>query len=189
MNEHNEPMSNDSFDRFSNFIPTTSGNRADDPADSSTYHALLGEDNLDVGERSFSQGGSARAESEDLSTPSHDDADGSSAIRPPLPAIALQNPAPELASTPRADVLQEPSTIRWPGQRAGGINKVTWAQVGNVTEPGHYALQFGSLAISVEDLAIWRQFPNASFTLCQTGQASASEYRLGAFDPGRPDEG
>ena len=59
-----------------------------------------------------------------------------------------------------------------------------------MTEPGRYMFRF---AVSAEDLAVWKQFPDAAFTLVkmpeQNGtqggalQAGApEEYRLGAFE-------
>ena len=45
------------------------------------------------------------------------------------------------------------------------VNKVTWQKAGRVTEPGRYMFRYGWLTITAEDLAIWRQFPEASFTL------------------------
>ena len=76
------------------------------------------------------------------------------------------------------------------------VNKVTWQQVGHVTEPGRYMFRFGWLTIASDDLAIWTQFPNATFTLVQTSTpASAAdvetaetpatesdEFHLGAFE-------
>lgn len=77
------------------------------------------------------------------------------------------------------------------------VNKVTWQQAGHVTEPGRYMFRFGWLTISADDLAIWTQFPDASFTLVQTsvpapapdtetaGEAPATEtdeFHLGAFE-------
>jgi hypothetical protein len=73
------------------------------------------------------------------------------------------------------------------------VNKVTWQQVGHVTEPGRYMFRFGWLTIAPDDLAIWTQFPDASFTLVQTSaptfttEASETtpditeEFHLGAF--------
>ncbi len=74
------------------------------------------------------------------------------------------------------------------------INKVTWQKVGHVTEPGRYMFRFGWLTIVAEDLAIWSQFPDASFTLVQTSApplaaefddeqiAETGEFHLGAFE-------
>ena len=45
------------------------------------------------------------------------------------------------------------------------VTKVTWQRAGRVTEPGRYMLRYGWLTITADDLAIWRQFPNAAFTL------------------------
>lgn len=73
------------------------------------------------------------------------------------------------------------------------VNKVTWQQVGHVTEPGRYMYRFGWLTIAPDDLAIWTQFPDTSFTLVQTSApplaaetdepiAETEEFRLGAFE-------
>ena len=74
------------------------------------------------------------------------------------------------------------------------VNKVTWHQVGRVTEPGRYMFRFGWLTVAPDDLAIWEQFPNASFTLVQTSAPSSAaesdepiaietdEFHLGAFE-------
>ena len=66
-----------------------------------------------------------------------------------------------------------------PGARA--VKKVTWRQVGRVTEPGRYMFRFGWLTIAAEDLAVWEQLPNAAFTLIRTA-SEIEEYRLGAFE-------
>jgi hypothetical protein len=63
------------------------------------------------------------------------------------------------------------------------VNKVTWAQVGRVTEPGRYMFRFGWLTISAEDLAVWEQHPNAAFTLVRTSTTDiGDEFRLGTFE-------
>jgi hypothetical protein len=72
------------------------------------------------------------------------------------------------------------------------VNKVTWAHVGRVTEPGRYMFKFGWLTISADDLAVWKQYPNAAFTLYSTAakppsedevqEEVAEEFRLGIFD-------
>ena len=77
------------------------------------------------------------------------------------------------------------------------VNKVTWQQVGHVTEPGRYMFRFGWLTIAADDLAIWAQFPDASFTLVQTSKLAPptdtkaddetslpemDEFHLGAFE-------
>ena len=64
------------------------------------------------------------------------------------------------------------------------VNKITWAKVGGVTEPGRYMFRFGWLTITAEDLAIWQQLPNAEFTLVPTIPTTGevgSEFRLGTF--------
>ena len=70
------------------------------------------------------------------------------------------------------------------------VNKVNWSQVGRVTEPGRYMFKFGWLTITAAELAVWQQFPQASFTLYKPSAAQTEDdFRLGAFelpdDPGR----
>ena len=64
------------------------------------------------------------------------------------------------------------------------LQKVTWQQVGRVTEPGRYMFRFGWLTVTAEDLAVWQQLPNAAFTLVATATTAegGDEFRLGAFD-------
>ena len=69
--------------------------------------------------------------------------------------------------------------------------KITWATAGLVTDPGRYMFRFGWLTITADDLAIWRAYPNAAFTLIRTltsppaetvEESVGEEFRLGAFD-------
>jgi hypothetical protein len=60
------------------------------------------------------------------------------------------------------------------------VNKIKWAQLGSVTEPGRYEYPFGILTISNEDLAVSKQFPRASFTLIRSTETD-NEFRLGTF--------
>jgi len=63
------------------------------------------------------------------------------------------------------------------------INKVTWQRAGRVTEPGRYMLRFGWLTVTADDLAVWKQFPQAAFTLVKIpGQVEEDEFHLGAFE-------
>ena len=64
------------------------------------------------------------------------------------------------------------------------LNKITWAQVGRVAEPGRYMFKFGWLTITAEDLAVWNLYPNAAFTLFTTATAAEGEdeFRLGTFE-------
>jgi hypothetical protein len=63
------------------------------------------------------------------------------------------------------------------------VHKVSWAQVGRVTEPGRYLFTFGWLTITAEDLAVWQQHPNAAFTLVMHSPTEGvEEYHLGAFE-------
>lgn len=66
------------------------------------------------------------------------------------------------------------------------VDKITWDRVGRVTEPGRYMYTFGWLTITADDLDIWKQYPQAAFTLmAQHSEPDAStgeEFHLGAFD-------
>src|SRR5580704_805902 len=69
------------------------------------------------------------------------------------------------------------------------VNKLAWAQVGRVTEPGRYMFKFGWLTVSAEDLAVWEAYPNAAFTLVRTGATATEnggemveEFCLGTFE-------
>ncbi len=70
------------------------------------------------------------------------------------------------------------------------VNKITWQKAGHVTEPGRYMFTFGFLTVTAEDLAIWKQFPDATFTLVEVPHAAvedagdplAEEFHLGAFE-------
>ena len=62
------------------------------------------------------------------------------------------------------------------------INKITWQKAGRVTEPGRYMFKFGCLIVTADDLAIWRKFPSAAFTLYRTANEAEEEYRLGSFE-------
>jgi hypothetical protein len=75
------------------------------------------------------------------------------------------------------------------------VNKINWQRAGGVTEPGRYMFTFGWLTVTKEDLAIWTQFPDATFTLVELparhedgnddgaqDSAQAEEFRLGTFE-------
>ena len=80
------------------------------------------------------------------------------------------------------------SVLRRQGERSL-VTKITWQRAGHVTEPGRYMFRFGWLNVAAEDLAIWQQFPDATFTLVQipVTTVDAEEFRLGAFElPSNP---
>ena len=69
------------------------------------------------------------------------------------------------------------------------VKKITWALAGRVTDPGRYMFKFGWLTITANDLAIWRAYPDAAFTLVRTVTSppaetdpAGEEFRLGTFD-------
>ena len=64
------------------------------------------------------------------------------------------------------------------------IDKLTWAQVGRVTDPGRYMFKFGWLTITAEDLWVWENHPTAAFTLVRIGGPikNGDEFRLGTFE-------
>ena len=80
-------------------------------------------------------------------------------------------------------------------QRNGDIrvvNKITWQRAGGVTEPGRYMFTFGWLTVTSDDLKIWNQFPDASFTLVELPthgengdgpeEVRVEEFHLGTFE-------
>jgi len=73
------------------------------------------------------------------------------------------------------------------------VDKITWQRAGGVSEPGRYMFTFGWLTVTEDDLKIWNQFPDASFTLVEmperTGEGQdgldevhAEEFHLGTFE-------
>ena len=95
---------------------------------------------------------------------------------------SLSEIAIELARAEAANkALTEPRTHALPNS---SVNKIIWAQAGRVTEPGRYMFKFGWLAVTAEDLAVWKQYPNAAFTLLRTTPAAEveDEFRLGTFE-------
>jgi hypothetical protein len=70
------------------------------------------------------------------------------------------------------------------------VNKISWQRAGSVTEPGRYIFTFGWLTVTEEDLAIWKRFPDATFTLVEqphqadadTEAMQAEEFHLGTFE-------
>ena len=80
-----------------------------------------------------------------------------------LIAVDLDKSAPSASEIhrDRAEAATETQTV----------NKIIWAQAGRVTEPGRYMFKFGWLTVTAEDLAVWKQYPNAAFTLLRTTPA------------------
>jgi hypothetical protein len=72
------------------------------------------------------------------------------------------------------------------------VNKITWQRAGGVTEPGRYMFTFGWLTVTSDDLRIWKQFPEAAFTLVEmpsqpeaiedSEDVRAEEFHLGTFE-------
>lgn len=74
------------------------------------------------------------------------------------------------------------------------VTKITWQKAGGITEPGRYMFTFGWLTVTAEDLAIWKQFPDAIFTLvenphgtddpdeCHAEEFRPEEFHLGTFE-------
>jgi thioesterase domain-containing protein len=92
---------------------------------------------------------------------------------------SLSEIATELARAEAATA--EPRTHALP---KSSVNKIIWAQAGRVTDPGRYMFKFGWLTVTAEDLAIWKQYPNAAFTLLRTvpAEEAEDEFRLGVFE-------
>lgn len=65
------------------------------------------------------------------------------------------------------------------------VDKITWQKAGGITEPGRYMYRFGWLTVTPEDLAVWKQYPQAMFTLLKlpsTESDAVDEFHLGAFE-------
>jgi hypothetical protein len=66
------------------------------------------------------------------------------------------------------------------------VDKITWQKAGGITEPGRYMYRFGWLTVTTEDLAVWKQYPQAMFTLLKLpstdGTDAVEEFHLGAFE-------
>jgi hypothetical protein len=69
------------------------------------------------------------------------------------------------------------------------VNKISWQKAGGVTEPGRYMFTFGWLTVTAEDLAVWKRFPQAMFTLVKLSSGAnadatdvAEEFHLGSFE-------
>jgi hypothetical protein len=69
------------------------------------------------------------------------------------------------------------------------VNKVTWAKIGQVSEPGRYMFRFGYVTVTADDLGVWKQFPQAEFALvARSSDSAGEEFVLGAFDIGASGE-
>jgi hypothetical protein len=63
------------------------------------------------------------------------------------------------------------------------VARVSWSNVGNVEKPGRYMFKFGWVTITNEDLAIWSQFPDATFALYEVRESeTGNDYRLGSVN-------
>lgn len=72
------------------------------------------------------------------------------------------------------------------------LQKVSWQRAGKVSEPGRYMFRFGWLTVNADDLAIWQQHPEATFTLVNLPSEpnAPEEFHLGLFElplPPMPD--
>jgi hypothetical protein len=63
------------------------------------------------------------------------------------------------------------------------VNKITWQKAGGITKPGRYMFTFGYLTVTAEDLAIWKQFPDASFTLVEIPRRREAQGENQGEDP------
>jgi hypothetical protein len=73
------------------------------------------------------------------------------------------------------------------------VNKISWQKAGGVTEPGRYMFTFGWLIVTADDIAVWKQYPQAMFTLVKLPAATdadsaadatevAEQFHLGTFE-------
>ncbi|MBR0782871.1 hypothetical protein [Bradyrhizobium iriomotense] len=113
------------------------------------------------------------------------------AIDPAPEAHATQSDAgpPSGALAPEGSVVdQEPlplPTIRRPplSLPEDGILRLRFSDVGEPSEPGEHRSHYGLVAITRSDLAVWKAFPDAVFTVIQPSPYSnATIFRLGTFE-------
>lgn len=62
------------------------------------------------------------------------------------------------------------------------VARVSWKNIGRVTQPGRHMFKFGWVTITAEDLAIWAQYPEATFALYEAPglERLNDDYRLGS---------
>lgn len=60
--------------------------------------------------------------------------------------------------------------------------KISWQKAGRVVEPGRYMHRFGWLTVTAEDIAVWRQYPQAEFTLLQLPKPPGAQFAEDALD-------
>ncbi|MBR0710623.1 hypothetical protein [Bradyrhizobium liaoningense] len=64
-----------------------------------------------------------------------------------------------------------------------GILRLRFSDVGEPSEPGEHRSHYGLVAITRSDLAVWKAFPDAVFTVIQPSPyANAAIFRLGTFE-------
>ncbi|TWA99178.1 hypothetical protein [Bradyrhizobium stylosanthis] len=64
-----------------------------------------------------------------------------------------------------------------------GILRLGFSDVGEPSEPGEHLSLYGPVDITRSDLAVWRAYPEAVFTVIQPSPyANASIFRLGTFE-------
>jgi hypothetical protein len=66
------------------------------------------------------------------------------------------------------------------------IAHISRLDVASASEPGRYQFKFGWVTITAGDIAMWSQYPRATFAIYEIRGETPNEYRLGAFDLGTP---
>ncbi|UWU74075.1 hypothetical protein N2603_28940 [Bradyrhizobium huanghuaihaiense] len=113
------------------------------------------------------------------------------AIDPTSEARATQGDAAPLSGAlppERSAVDQEPlplATIRRSQLPLpeDGILRLRFSDVGEPSEPGEHRSHYGLVEVTRSDLAVWKAFPDAVFTVIQPSPYSnATIFRLGTFE-------
>ncbi|MGX1321556.1 hypothetical protein AB7M17_005009 [Bradyrhizobium sp. USDA 377] len=113
------------------------------------------------------------------------------AIDPAPEARATQSDAGALSdplASERSAIDREPlllATIHRPPLPfpKDGILRLRFSDVGEPAEPGEHRSRYGLVAITRSDLAVWKAFPDAVFTVIQPSPYSnAAAFRLGTFE-------
>jgi hypothetical protein len=66
------------------------------------------------------------------------------------------------------------------GTVSGVKTTVTWQDVGRPEQPGNYQFTDGMISVRADEIAIWRQYPNAMFTV--VGFPRPGYYGLGSYE-------
>lgn len=96
------------------------------------------------------------------------------------PSLPAPEKSPAISQEPLAFTKVLPPPLPLPKHR---ILRLRFSDVGEPSEPGEHRSHYGPVEITRHDLAVWKAFPNAIFTVIQPSPYSnATISRLGTFE-------